>query len=350
MGKKIVVVGCGAIGGYCGGHMARGGEDVTLIDAWPAHVERMQERGLQLSGMSAEESFLVPVKALHVSDVQSLAKGPPVDIAFISEKSYDTEWAASLIKPYLSSDGFVVSLQNCINEERLAAVVGWGKTLGSVVSVLGAELVEPGHVHRTVERHHGKHTVFRVGETHGRVTPRAEEVARVLAHADGSKVTTNLWGERWSKLIINAMGNGVSAITGLGGAQRDHNESARWVRIRLGSETVRVGQALGYELEETQHMDPETLARAGEGDKAAIETITARLLENAATRAEENRPSMAQDMAKGRRTETDFINGYVAAKGAEIGVPAPLNAKVNQLVNRVYRGEIPPGLDTIKGI
>ena len=346
----MAVVGAGAIGGYTAGHMTRAGEDVTVIDMWPAHVEYMREHGLQLSGRTPPETMSIPVKALHISEVQSLSKQRPIDVAFVSVKSYDTLWATAMIQPYLAPDGFIVSLQNCINEELIAGVVGWGKTLGTTVSQIGLELYEPGRIKRTVPIGGDKNTVFRVGEIHGGITERAEEVARLLRTCDSAKVTDNLWGDRWTKLVINAMGNGTAAVTGLGGKYRDSNEITRWLRIRLGAEAVRVGQAFGYKLEKIARMEPETLARAGEGDKAAIAEITATLLENAKVRSEESRSSMAQDVAKGRRTETEYINGYIADKGAEIGVPAPLNKKINAMVKLIERGELTPSVDNVKDV
>ncbi len=343
-------MGAGAIGGYAGGHMTRAGHDVTLIDAWPEHVEYMRAHGLQLSGMTPQETHSIKVNALHITDVQRFCKERPIDIAFICVKSYDTEWATHLIKPYLAPDGYCVSLQNCINEERIAAIVGWGKTLGCIASLVAADLYAPGHVKRTVPRGGDKHIVFRVGEVHGRVSPRAEAVAQLLRSADSAKVTTNLWGERWSKLVVNAMRNGLSAATGLSGNQRDGAEGPRWLSIRLGSEAVRVGQALGYQLERMLGMEPETLARAGEGSQDALTEITDILTENAKKRSDEQRPSMAQDMAKGRRTETDFINGFVAARGLEIGVNATTHTKMNEIVKRVERGELAASPAVISGL
>ena len=349
-GKRIVVVGAGAIGGYTGSLMARGGEDVTLIDPWPEHVEYIRAHGMQLSGLTPAETHSIKVPALHISDVQQLAREKPVDIAFISVKSYDTEWATHLIKPYLAPNGCVVSLQNCINEERIAGIVGWGKVLGTIVSLLASECYAPGHVKRTMPMGGENYITYRVGEVHGRVTPRAEEIARILKHADSSKVTTNLWGERWSKLVINSMRNGLSAATGLSGNERDLNEHPRDVSIRLGGQAVRVGQALGFQLEKLQVMDAETLARASEGSADAKAEIVDQLIKLSKTRSEEQRPSMAQDIFKGRRTETDFINGFVAAKGEEIGVRAPLHAAMNALVKKVERREVKAGADLIKGI
>ncbi len=350
MSKRIVVVGAGAVGGYTGGRMAQGGEDVTLIDAWPEHVDYIRTHGLQLSGVTPEEKQSIAVPALHISDVQRLAKERPVDIAFVCVKSYDTEWATHLIKPYLAPDGFVVSLQNCINEERIAAIVGWGRVLGCIASLIAADLSQPGHIKRTVPIGGSKHTVFRVDEVHGRVTARAETVAQALANADSSKVTANLWGERWSKLVVNSMRNGLSAVSGLSGNQRDLAEGPRDLSIRLGSQAVRVGQALGFQLEKMLGMEPETLARAGEGSADANAEITGILLRNAKTRSDEQRPSMAQDIFKRRRTETDFINGFVAARGAEIGVPAPTHARMNELVKQVERGAISPGIAHIASL
>ena len=350
MGKRIVVVGAGAIGGYAGGHMSRAGHDVTLVDPWPEHVEYMRAHGLQLSGLTEAETCSAKVNAVHITDVQRFAKERPIDIAFICVKSYDTEWATHLIKPYLAPDAYVVSLQNCINEERIAAIVGWGKTLGCIASLVAAELYQPGHVKRTVPIGGDKHVVFRVGEVHGRVTQRASEVAELLRSADSAKVTPNLWGERWSKLVVNSMRNGLSAATGLSGNERDLADGPRSLSIRLGSEAVRVGQALGYQLEKMLGMDPETLARAGEGSQDALTEITEHLIGLAKKRSDEQRPSMAQDMAKGRRTETDFINGYVAERGASIGVPAPTHAKMNEVVKRVERGDAPASVDVIQGL
>src|ERR1700757_4229553 len=275
MGHKIAIVGAGAVGGYAGAHMVQAGEDVTFIDPWPEHVEHMRKHGLRVTHARDVEEFTVPVRALHLTDVQQLAKEAPIDIAFVCMKSYDTAWATMLIKQYLAPDGYVVSLQNCMNEETIAGVVGWGKTLGCIASSITVNLPEPGHIHRGAAKHGAAHTVFRAGEVHGRITQRAEEVCRLVAYSDSAKVTNNLWGERWSKLVANAMANGLSACTGLGGGAMLKDDSIRRFSTRLGSEAIRVGQALGYELEEILHLAPETIARAGEGDDAAIRAFDA---------------------------------------------------------------------------
>ena len=342
MGRKIAIMGAGAVGGYAGAHMVQAGEDVTFIDPWPEHVEHMKKHGLRVTHAMNVPEFSVPVRALHVTDAQQLAKEKPVDIAFVCMKSYDTAWATMLIQQYLAPDGYVVSLQNCMNEETIAGIVGWGKTLGCIASSITVNLPEPGHIHRGAGKGGAAHTVFRAGEVHGRITPRAEEIGRLVGYADSAKVTGNLWGERWSKLVANVMGNGLSACTGLTGGQMLESEPIRRFSARLGSEAIRVGQALGYQLEEILHLPPETIARAGEGDEAATRACDEQRFKDGKKTSSAQRPSMGQDMEKGRRTEIDFLNGFVAREGEKLGLSCSGNAALTDIVQRVERGELKP--------
>ncbi|MDA1118527.1 MAG: 2-dehydropantoate 2-reductase [Proteobacteria bacterium] len=260
----------------------------------------------------------------------------------VAVKSYDTEWATMLIRPWLSAQGYVASLQNCINEQAIAGLVGWGRTVGIVASMISVGLHEAGRIRRTVAKGREGHAVFRVGEPHGRVTRRIEELAEVLRAVDGAKTTTNLWGERWSKLVQNGMGNGVTASTGLTSSECMGNDAIRRFSIQLGGEAVRIGQALGFQLEKIRGCEPEQLAQAAEGDAKALHAVEALLVPKAGAnpRAGIQRPSMAQDILKGRRTEIDFMNGHVVARGAEIGIVAPSHAKLTALVTGIERGKM----------
>jgi 2-dehydropantoate 2-reductase len=155
-------------------------------------------------------------------------------------------------------------------------------------------------------------------------------------------VTNNLWGERWSKLVANVMGNGLSACTGLPGGEMLKNDSVRRFSTRLGSEAIRVGQAQGYQLEEILHLPPDTIARAGEGDEAAMKTCDEQRFSDARHTAGGQRPSMGQDMQKGRRTEIEFMNGLVVREGEKVGLACRANAVLTDLVKRVERGELKP--------
>ncbi|MBS7811990.1 ketopantoate reductase family protein [Roseococcus pinisoli] len=342
MGYRIAIVGAGAVGGYAGAYMAQAGEDVTFIDMWPENVEAMRSKGLRITHIRDVPEFTVPVKAIHLTELQNTVKQKPFDIAFICVKSYDTAWATTMIQQYLSPGGFVVSLQNCMNEETIAGIVGWGRTLGAIASSITVELTEPGHVRRASGKGGKAHTVYRVGEVHGRITERAKEIGRLTALSDSTHVTPNLWGERWSKLVTNGMANGLSACTGLISKDILLNDTLRRFGARLGAEGVRVGQALGYELEEIHHMDPEIIAGAGEGNAAATKEYDEHRIAEANKGGGAHRPSMGQDMVKGRRTEIEFINGFIVDKAKPLGIATPANAALTEIVKRVERGEIAP--------
>src|SRR5262249_17011868 len=160
MNRKIVIVGAGAVGGYVGAHMVQAGEDVTFIDPWPAHVDHMRKHGLRVAHAMDVPEFRMPLRAPPVTDAQQVANANPFDIAFVCMKSYDTAWATMLIRQYLAPEGYVVSLQNCINEETIAGIVGWGKTLGCIASSITVNLPEPGLIHRGAGKGGTAHTVF----------------------------------------------------------------------------------------------------------------------------------------------------------------------------------------------
>lgn len=336
------MVGSGAVGAYTAGNMVRNGADVTLIDAWPEHVAKMNADGLSLRGTTEAESHDVPVKAINICEVSNLPKEGPIDIAFISVKSYETQFAASLIEGYLAPDGYVVSLQNAINEEAIADVVGAHRVIGCIASTISCGLEGPALARRHVPIRGDSYTVFRAGELHGRITDRVEEVAELVGHTDSSKVTTNIWGERWTKLVINSSHNGLSACTGLGGNDMVRDDGARSVNIRLTAETLRVGRALGFVVGTKKGTTAEQWYAAAGGDKKALQEIEDLLFEDIKNRGDSARPSMGQDMLKGRKTEIDAMNGFVCEKGAEIGIETPLNAAMVDLVKRCERGEITP--------
>ncbi|NKC34399.1 ketopantoate reductase family protein [Falsiroseomonas selenitidurans] len=349
MPPRILILGAGAVGGYFGAKLTRAGQDVTLVDPWPEHVAAMRAEGLTIRAMEPEDCHTTPVRALHLSDLATLLREPAFDIGFLAVKSYDTPWATAMMLPLLAPQAPIVSLQNGINEDAIAAVAGWGRVIGCAIGLLAAELLGPALVQRNSRRGTATAIGMRVGEVHGRVTPRATAIAALLEAADSARVTTNIWGERWSKLTINAMRNPVSAMTGLAGPARDADEAARSLSIRLGSQCVRVGRALGLSLESISGLDIDLLARA-ESEPEAMAAITRQILAHNNSRSADQRPSMGQDVRKGRRTETEAISGLVARRGAEVGVDAGLHARVHDIMLRIERGDLTPHPSLVQGL
>ena len=330
--KRIAVLGSGAIGSVVGGMLTKAGHDVTLVDQWPEHVEAMNKVGLRLSGTCGEH--VVPVRALHLHELQGV--DAPFDAVFLAVKSYDTDWAAQLAAQYLKQpDGVVVDFQNGINDERVAAVIGRERTLGCVIAI-SAGMYEGGHAIRTDTGQVG----FYVGELDGRDTPRVQDLARVLSGVALTKVTTNLRGQRWSKLAVNCMGNALAGLSGLGSAELRLEPGPRRVSIQLGAEVVRVGRAHGHTIEPLiGGIDAQRIVDAAEG--RGLTEVEADLAAEAKRRTG-GRPSLLQDVMKRRRTEVDFLNGHVSAEGKKKAVPTPFNDAIVAAVHAQPVGQLAP--------
>ena len=344
MGDRIAIMGPGAVGSYVGAFLVQAGEDdITFIDMWPEHVEKMRAAGLRASGSQGD--FTVPVRALHLTEAQNITE--PFDYAFITVKSYDTEWATHFIKRYVKDEGAFVSIQNCWNDPTIARIVGPERQLGCIASHIEVALWEPAHVNRggAPGRDHG-HTVFRVGEYSGAVTPRAEALAAKLNHIDAAYATDNLWGERWAKLCQNGMGNAISAMSQLGSQEMAGDARVRRIRINLAKEGAQVGLAQGLAVEAINGLPAEFWADASRGD--VFEELDGRLSQSGGR--VNWLASMAQDVHKGRKSEVDFMNGLICEKGRETGVPTPYHDAIVDAMRLVDSKEIAPGPENVARI
>jgi 2-dehydropantoate 2-reductase len=328
---RIGIIGAGAIGSVVGGMLTRAGHDITLIDQWPEHVEAMRRNGLRLSGSCGDH--LVKVKALHIHEAQGLAE--PFDAVFVAVKGYDTEWATALALGHLRTpDGVVVDFQNGVNDERVAALAGRERTLGCVITI-GAGLYEPGHATRTDRAAVG----FKLGELDGADTPRCRALVRLMDDVAPARLTTNLFGERWSKLTVNCMANPLAGLSGLGSAEVRSEPGPRRIGIHIAAEVVRVGRACGHEVEPIYGIAAQRYVDAAEGRGLAdVERDMAESVRFLAG----GRPSMLQDVLRGRRTEIEHLNGVVCREGRRVGVPTPMNDAVVDLYRRHAVGALRP--------
>jgi 2-dehydropantoate 2-reductase len=330
MNRRLVFIGAGAIGSYLGAFLARAGHEVTLVDPWGEQVETIRAQGIRVTG--PHEPFHAKVaNIVHLNEAGSLPAD--FDVAFVAMKAYDTEWATRLCVARLSPSGYVVASQNCWTDPVVASVAGAERSVGLVMSKIGVAVWRPGEVERGMEAGRGAgHDVFRVGEHDGALTPRAKELAEMLSVVDGARPTDNLWGERWAKLSQNAMGNPVQAMTGLGNVEIAGQPRGREITIRLGQESARVGLALGYRIPPFGGFAAERWAAA---DQAEVYREIDAALAGKGTGGRNWRASMAQDVAKGRRTEIDYMNGHVVEQGRKAGVPTPVSGSVVALVREI---------------
>jgi 2-dehydropantoate 2-reductase len=344
MTERIAVMGAGAIGGAIGAYLSRGGHDITLIDPWAAHVEKIRKDGLRLTDINGE--FTVKPKALHISDVINVIE--PFDIIYLSVKSFDTRWATYLVEPFLKPTGFILPAQNSLNDETVASIVGFPRTVGCVPSISVA-VYEPGHVIRTDPVNLPS---FDVGELHGVITARVQKVVGALQVIGPSLAMTNIWGARWSKLVINCMNNALAGLIGpaLSSLNEAQQDLAFTIRVVSGLEVAKVAQALGISLESVAGLPIEEFPRVT--SRAEVQEIKRKLIAALASRrltpeqvqklGAPGRPSLLQDVIKGRRTEVDFLNGLAVKKGEVVGVPTPMNRAIVELMHQVEAGKVKP--------
>jgi len=338
MFNRIAVLGVGAIGGIIGGYLTRAGHDVTLIDQWPANVEAIREKGLTVS--TQEGDFTVASNAVHLGEVCNISD--PFDLVFLAMKSYDTEWATHFILRHMTGNGAIVSAQNGINDERIGPIAGWSRVLGCVIT-LGAGMYEPANPIRTSV---ADRLAFTIGEPSGIESARAHTIADMLGVVGPTKVTPNLWGQRWAKLAVNSMANPVCALTGLTSGASRETPGVVDVTIKIGAEVVRVGTALGVDVEPINNVPAMQYVEATES-ATALEDLKSQLAETARELGA-GRPSMLQDVMKGRRTEIEYLDGYVADRGRQVGVATPACDRITSLLKRVERGELASEADNIR--
>ena len=344
MNKAIGILGAGAIGAAIGAYLIREGHDVTLIDQWAEHIEKIRRDGLKCTDLNGE--FSVPAEALHISDISSLNR--QFDMVYLAVKSYDTRWSTYLIEPFLKPDGFILPAQNALNDDTVASIIGYNRTVGCVPSI-SVGLYEPGHVVRTdpMTSH-----CFTVGELSGQITPRVMEVVAALKVIGPSDATTNIWGARWSKLIINCMMNALAGLIGpnMSALNDDQRETANLIRVTVGREVAGIAQALGISVDPIFGIPARVFADATTADgiqvaKAQLaEVMRLRYLSPEQTEklGAPDRPSLLQDIIKKRRTEITYLNGEVVRKGEAAGIPAPMNQAIVELMKKVEKAEIKP--------
>src|SRR4029453_9248672 len=173
----------------------------------------------------------------------------------------------------------------------------------------------------------------------GKVTERAERIAKIMCDVAPTKVTTSHGGEGWSKSTVNCRATALAGLPGLGSAEVRTRDGVRRVAIHLASEAIQVGRARGHEVEPIWGIVAQRFVDAAEGRSLGD------LERDMAERAKEpagGRPSLLQDVMRGRRTEVEYLNGYVSEQGRQVGIPTPFNDKVVELITRVPPGTLKP--------
>ena len=303
---KIAVVGAGAVGGYFGGMLARAGAPVTLIGRSP-FVQAVKKNGLLLDTVQFKETVRVEAST-------ELAAVRSAEVVLFCVKTTDTVSTARALKPLLPREAILVSLQNGVqNAEQIRSASGF--EAASAVVYVAASVPQPGQV---------KH-VGRGDLVVGPPGVRTERIAALFEKAGvPCRISDNIEGELWTKLIWNCALNAISALGRARYGQIAASEDARKLVENVVNEVIGVANAARIQLPGV------------EDSKAALAGAL-----RIATQMSGAISSTGQDLMRGKRTEIDALNGFIAKRGAELGVPTPVNDALCTLVKLAEQEEVP---------
>ena len=304
MSQHVVVLGAGAMGSLFGGLLAEGGLQVTLVDPWQEHIDRIKQDGLKFVGFGGDRTVQIAATS-KAADVES------ADIVLVQCKANFNAAAAESLRHLFTSETntVAISFQNGLgNEEQLAEYFGEDRVLGGLTAQ-GANIEGPGIV-----RNHAELPSY-IGEMAGGISKRTKEIAAVLtANGLPTEASENIRQDIWRKLMANIAISAVSGITGLNIGQIFNQHLADDVSYAALDEAIVVANAAGVNL-----------------NTAEAREILAKIAGPNGTPG--NKSSLRVDIENERPSEIDYINGAVVNLGNEHDVPVPVNQTLVTLVH-----------------
>ncbi len=296
---NILIVGTGGVGGYYGARLVQAGAEVTFL-ARGATLATLQSKPLTIK--SYQGDFTVPATA--VASVDELKQ--PSDLIIFATKTYDTDAVIAQIAPAVSEDTLLLSLQNGVeSEHKLVARFGNKNVLGGI-SYIGSEVIAPGQIQHSAE---GR---ISIGELDGTLSLRVKRLGALFEKAGIQvNVTEKIQYTLWKKLLWNVPFNQACAIARASVGELLDSEPMKKLLIALGGELIEVAQASGIEL---SSQDMKDHMKFSEDKLRAV------------------RPSLLQDLERGKRLEHETFGGFVVREGARLGVSVPVNKSCYQLL------------------
>ena len=321
-GMQTLIVGIGALGGVIGARLSAAGVPVSLAVRDRATADGLQASGLAVTGVGGSAQAAVA----DVAPLADFPAGRSFDLIVLATKAHEAMEIAPALARRLTPGGTLLPIQNGAVSRVLADRLGEDRVLGGL-SNLGATMHSPGNY----EQRNAGHLL--VGELAGGDSTRARKVRDWLGQGLEVRLTPNLQGAIWSKLLLNCSVTTIGAVAGRTMREYVSSPEGRALFDRTYEETLSVARASGARPERML-VDPVPPARPSAAYDAWLGEVIAGY--------GDVKPSMLQDFDRGRRTEVEFINGYVAALGPRHGVPTPVNAAIVEVVEAITRRELAP--------
>ncbi|MCP4606032.1 MAG: ketopantoate reductase family protein [Proteobacteria bacterium] len=304
--KKIAIVGMGPVGGILAAHLIQSGCDVTVIDLFREHLNKMRGEELVIDGVT---SLATKVSRAFTGVSEAALAGVKFDLVFICVKATAVESFVSVLPQILTESGVVVSFQNGLDTEAvIVETLGEDKSIRGVVNYAG-NLTGVGRIHMTFfnpPNYIGAAAPGNIG-----AEAKAKEITDGMNEAElDCEFSQNIKGHVWEKVIRNAAVMPISTLTGMDMAQVMASPSGLAMMKRLLSESMEVSAASGFPFD--QHFFDETL--------------------DYYKKAGHHLPSMLGDVQDGRRTEIEFLNQRIAEYGQSLGIETPYSYAVSNLI------------------
>lgn len=318
--EVLVIMGAGGIGGTLAAELSLVGDRVVVVDASPEHVEAMCSDGLLFEGLDGQAHQVRFEETLHPSELHG-----SVQQAIIAVKSMHTLAAANALAPHLADDGFVVSLQNGWNPERIGEIVGMHRVLGGMVHMVGNHL-GPGHVRRYSEG------AYYVGELDGTMSQRAIDFAARLSKGVPAEATDNVWGFLWSKQILGIT-RAPAALVNAPSSETMARDEVRTIMLAMVLEGMAAAAAEGVRLEKYESLDPEVFAIWNTHDPDTAKDILPR-------GSKKGNSGLWQDLRiRRRKTEADYMGGELVRIAARHGLELAVVRRTVEIVLDLESGK-----------
>jgi 2-dehydropantoate 2-reductase len=321
---KVAVVGAGAIGGITAAILTRAGYDLEVVCKHQEIVDRALSTGLHVFGVGGEH--LVPVKA--VKDISGLSGAH--DVVFLATKATEAVATAQELVPVLHSESVLVSLQNGICEDALAAVIGRDRVIGCVVG-WGATMHGPAEYEMTSTGE------FVIGNIDHRPDDRLPRIRTMLENIVPTRITNNIMGELYAKLIINSCINSLGALTGLYLGEMLAIRAVRDIFLEIMREAMVVAAAMNIKVEPAAGGKLDYYKFLGSSGRIAQfkRHLTVRIIGFKYRRL---KSSSLQSLERGRKTEIDYLNGYICQRAREQGIATPANDALVAMIKEIESG------------
>ena len=320
----ITVFGAGAIGGITGAALARAGHDVLLVDKAEDHVAAVNAGGLTIE--RRDGAYTVPVRAITPDKL-----GPGLDLVLLAVKSQDTPAALQVLVPRLAESGAIVSMQNGLNEELIAAAVGERRTVGCLVN-WAADWTAPGRIL------HGGEGALVLGELDGRRTARVDALAKLLEVVAPTRVSDNILGYTWAKHVYGALLVATAVVDAHVYEVVERSPEVQGMLIALVMESVAVAEAAGIRLEPFDEYDPADYRAAARGDVAARERAMTVIASHYRAHTK-TKTGIWRDLAvRRRKTEVGALLGATVTKATRLGLAMPLTERLIAMIADLEAG------------